>query len=410
VKKEFSWYFKPNKEELDEIWGKGLLTVDANLLLDLYRYHEDTRESILSSLEKFEGTLWLSRQASEEFFRNRNKVIVSASKTFKEAKDEVEKLHSTIESAVNQLKGNRLIPEDLAEEMLNSILPPVTAAKEKIEGLKMAHPDFLKDDSVLTKLTDLFESSIGDSFRDEEKEGVMEEAKRRQINNIPPGYLDSEKDGDRPYGDYFMWRQILDKAKNEGKPVILVTSERKEDWWEKISGKTIGPRMELMKEAAEHSGQRVLIYQTDRFLEYSSSRKGEDVNAKAVEEIRAVDILRAEKQLAVELLGQEVDMSTSTYSSGRLVLRILRPVANFTGSGHFDPVMDCAPELTADLVSSPKDTPNCIIKVGTGTNHDFNVHVRPSEKGDMLPVGEYIFEYIADCGSENADDPDSTEI
>lgn len=65
MKKEFNWYFKPSKDELDEIWANGLLTVDANLLLDLYRYHEDTRESILGSLEKFEGTLWLSRQASE---------------------------------------------------------------------------------------------------------------------------------------------------------------------------------------------------------------------------------------------------------------------------------------------------------------------------------------------------------
>ncbi|MFQ2717186.1 PIN-like domain-containing protein [Aeromonas caviae] len=406
MKKEFSWYFKPDKNELDDIWKNGILTVDANLLLDLYRYHENTRDSILNSLKKHEGPLWLSRQASEEFFKNRNAVIVSARKTFQEANDEVEKLRSTIEKAVTQLKGNRLIPEDLAQEMLSSILPPVNAIKDKIIALKDAHPNYIREDPVLEVLAELFNSSVGRDFTEEEKKIVITEAITRQENKIPPGYLDNEKDGDRPYGDFFMWRQILDKAKTEAKPIILVTSERKEDWWEKISGRTIGPRLELVKEAVEYSGQRVLIYQTDRFLEFSSQRIGEVVDEKAVEEIRAVDTLRAERQLAVRLISQEINEGTATYSTGTLTLQILRSVANFTGSGHFDPIMNCSPNVTAELISAPSDISNFNVKVRTGTNYDFNVHVTPCEKGYMLPTGDYTFKYTANCISRDEEHKD----
>ncbi len=116
----------------------------------------------------------------------------------------------------------------------------------------------------------MFDDSVGDGFSEEELPNLKEEGEERKKNKIPPGYLDDDKDGDRPYGDFFLWRQILLHSKNKSMPVIFVTSERKEDWWEKISGKTIGVRPELLREACEFSDQRIIIYQTDRFLEYSS--------------------------------------------------------------------------------------------------------------------------------------------
>ncbi|WP_140162494.1 PIN-like domain-containing protein [Billgrantia desiderata] len=400
MKDEFWWYFKPDSDEIDHIWKNGILTVDANVLLDLYRYHENTRNSLLDSLQSFEGTLWITRQASEEFFRNRNSVIVSAHKKFKEAKDEVEKLRTTIEASVNQLKGNRIIPDKLADKLLEDILPVINSTQDTIEETKKNHPNFLKEDTVLEKVASLFVGSVGSPFPDSDLDSIKSEADRRKNEKIPPGYLDDAKDGERPYGDFFLWKQIIDYSKESNKPIVFVTSERKEDWWEKISGRTTGPRPELLREAFEHSGQRILIYQTDRFLEYSSQRTGKDVDAKAVEEIRAVDILRAEKELAVEIVAQNIELSTENHNAGQIVLRLRRPVANFTGSGHFDPVLECAPDVSVDLVSAPANTPPCIVKSGTGTNYDFNIHVRPSDSKNHLPIGEYIFEYKALCENE----------
>ncbi len=402
MKNTFSWYFKPDADEVDQIWKNGILTVDANVLLDLYRYHESTRSSLLESMHNHEGELWLSRQAAEEFFRNRHKVIVSSHKTFKDAKDEIEKLRGSIESTVSQLKGNRIIPANVADQMLEEISPSIDKAQERVDEAKKNHPNFLSDDGVLEKVASLFEGAIGNPFPEDQLAIITTEAEERKSKKIPPGYLDDDKDGDRPYGDYFLWRQILDYSKEKSKPILFVTSERKDDWWEKLSGKTTGPRIELLREATEYTGQRILIYQTDRFLEFSSQRKGQDVDTDAVEEIRAVDNLRTEKEHAVEIVSQGIKLSSDNYNSGELVVRLRRPVRNFTGSGHFNPVMDGSPNVSVDLISAPSELPSCSVGAGTGTNYDFNIHVRSDNKNELLPVGEYIFEYTAQLAHEEA--------
>lgn len=397
MKSEFSWYFSATEEEIDEIWKNGVLTVDANVLLDLYRYHESTRNSLLNSLENFNGKLWLSRQAAEEFFRNRTKVIISSEKTFKQATDEVETLRKNFESAVHQLKGNRIIPADVADILLKDVTPIIDNAQNEITKATSSYPNYLKNDPILDKVSRIFNGFIGENFKDDEMGSLKEEAEKRKANKIPPGYLDDDKDGDRPYGDFFLWTQILKHSKDDNTPMIFVTSERKDDWWEKISGKTTGPRRELLREFYEFSKQRVLIYQTDRFLEYASERAGKEVDNSAVEEIRAVDTLRAEKENAVEIVTQSLSLNSEYLQTGRLVLNLHRPVQNLTGSGHLQPRMSSPPDLRVTLVSSPQNIPTHRITSGAGTNYDFNVHIISQEYGILLPIGEYIFEYTATC-------------
>lgn len=226
------------------------------------------------------------------------------------------------------------------------------------------------------------------------------EAEDRRKNKVPPGYLDGDKDGDRPYGDFFLWRQILLHSKRKSVPIIFVTSERKDDWWEKISGKTIGPRPELLREAYEFSGQRILIYQTDRFLEFASKYTGNELDSTAVEEIRAVDSLRSDIEHAVEVVEQKIINGTEYLQEGILVLDLKRPVKNLTGSGNFNPYMYDTPTMNVTLIDAPTDIPKYKLRAGTGTNYDFNLHVISGAFGKLLPVGQYVLKYSATCEPE----------
>ena len=132
MKNAFRWCLKPDDDELDQIWNTGVLTVDANVLLDMYRYHKDTRESLLNSIKSFRGKKWLSFQTATEFFRNRTRVIVSAKKTFNEALKEVEKLAGSVESTCIQLKGNRIVPSNIVDNLQNSINPLIKTARDSI--------------------------------------------------------------------------------------------------------------------------------------------------------------------------------------------------------------------------------------------------------------------------------------
>lgn len=413
MKEEFAWYFPLSEDEVKTVWNDGLLTVDANVLLDLYRYHESTRNALISGLKGFNGRLWLSNQAAEEFIKNRTKVIISSEKTFKQAREEVEKLKQNYESTVTQLKGNRIIPTEVADGLLEKITPAIDEAQQNIEKAKSNYPKYLQDDPILNELTVMFSGSIGESFKKEELGGLKEEAEQRKLDEVPPGYLDKDKDGDRPYGDFFLWRQILLHSKNKDVPIIFVTSERKEDWWEKLSGKTIGPRPELLRESHEFSGQRVLIYQTDSFLEFASKHSGGQLDDSAVEEIRAVDSLRSDIEHAVEVVEQNIQSSTEFLHEGILVVNLHRPVKNLTGSGSLEPNMHSIPNINVELIESPQGLPKIKIRAGAGTKRDFNLHVISSKYGSPLPVGLYKLKYTATCEAPNESEPgaeDESEI
>ncbi|HFQ7123734.1 TPA: PIN-like domain-containing protein, partial [Pseudomonas aeruginosa] len=394
MKNKFDWYLNPSKEELDVIWKDGTLTVDTNVLLDLYRYHEDTRNSLLEVLQKFEGKKWISHQAATEFFRNRTKVIVSSEKSFKQAQDEIEKLSASLDAVTAQLRGNRIIPSALPDELHKAVGPLISDARSKIQEARDGYPKFLREDPILQKLLDLFNGAVGDDFKDEDRDRLEKQAEQRKKDKIPPGYLDDDKDEDRPYGDYYLWLQVIEHAKATKKPLILVTSERKEDWWEKLSGKTTGPRPELAKEAKHFSGQRVLIYQTERFLELALQRLQQPVNEMAIEEIRAVSVWRQE---AVRLQKQSTSESTDLRNVGTLTVELRRQVRNFTVSGHLEPNIVAPPTLKVRLLNAPGELPAHRLNAGTGTTHDFNIHIVCVDREAQLPIGSYIFEYEASC-------------
>ncbi|MBO1250471.1 DUF4935 domain-containing protein [Comamonas denitrificans] len=394
MKNKFSWYSPLTQNEVDEAWDAGILTVDANVLLDLYRYHEGTRDSLISSIEKLKCAKWLSAQTAEEFFRNRKKSILSSRKTFKEAQDEIDKLKAKATEVTQALKSNRLVPSSITEKLSKDSDELLLEAAKAIEEEIKKHPDFLDDDPILEKLYGIFANSIGDDFSEADKKTHTKTAEERKNKKIPPGYMDKDKDGDRSYGDYFFWRQVLDHAKAQAKPVIIVTSEKKEDWWEIISGQTIGPRYELLKEAYEVTGKKALIYQTDRFLSYALERLGEKKNEKAVAEISEISELRYAGN-AVRKTTQTCSISTSTNNVGELSVILGRPVRNFTGSGHFSPQMAKPPRLEVSLIKGPSGIPMYKLGGGTGTVFDFNLHIKATDNTELLPEGLYVFEYQA---------------
>lgn len=395
MKTKFEWYINPSNEEIDSIWKDGILTVDTNVLLDLYRYHEDTRKSLIEGIRKFNGEKWLTHQAAKEFFRNRNKVIISSEKTFKQAQEEIDRLKQTLDSVVSQLKSIRIIPSNINKDLGDGISPLIDNTYQLISEAKDSYPKFLQNDPILEELIEIFEGAVGEDFSEEEKPKITSEAQRRKENKIPPGYLDNDKDNDRPYGDYYLWLQVMNYAKEKQKPIVFVTSERKEDWWEKISGKITGLRPELLQEAKLFSGQRIVVYQTERFLEYFQSRNKELVNKTAIEEIKEINELRTRSEVAVKLVEQKIISSDKYFSSGEIILELRRPLWNFTVSGRLNPIMHSIPTLEVEVLESPEQTPLHRINGRTGTVYDFNINLVSNNKVENFPVGRYVFSYKA---------------
>jgi hypothetical protein len=394
MKSLFPWFFVTDADYA-KIWQNGILTVDANVLLDLYRYHTSTRDALLAALESFKGRIWISHQTASEFLRNRKSVIVDMTLDFERSSKPIDDLKKAILDANDRLKSHRVIPKSTIEEFGSELDAAITKISKAISTEKSNAPDYLTTDQILDRLIKLLEGNI--SGKPGDLDDALKEATRRKSGKIPPGYMDKDKDGDRHAGDYFMWREILSFAKAKKMPVIFVTSERKEDWWEIKSGRTLGPRHELLQEAQETSGQGFAIYHTDRFLEFYEKSKGQSASTEALAEIREIAESREASRLPAVSVVQEVLAADEQSNKGILHVRLARPVRNFTGSGHFEPRLRHAPRLEVKVISTPEGVPDINIRANTGTNYDFNAHIHAFGNGSTLPPGEYLIEYSAIC-------------
>ena len=94
----FPGHYRPTEEELRALWSKAVFVLDANVLLNFYRYSQKTRESLTRVLHNLKERIWLPYQAAQEFHRNRATVIEQQVAAYETAKRETEQLLDKLKS------------------------------------------------------------------------------------------------------------------------------------------------------------------------------------------------------------------------------------------------------------------------------------------------------------------------
>ena len=289
MKKLFRGYFADDKDLIDSLWSDCIFVFDANILLNLYRYSDSTRNEFLHILKTIKHRIWLPNRAAGEYFKNRTKVIYDQSKSYDDSISKINALRQTFENS----RSHPFISSQTKEktEEIFGLL------SDELKESKKAHSTRLTNDPIKAQLALLFEGRVGDPFSDDVLKKILNDGKYRYSEQIPPGFEDADKvdenddsttvsDLCRRYGDYILWSQILEFAETNKKNVILVTDDSKKDWWEIQNKTTIGPRPELIEEFFDKTGQNIFMYKPDKFLELSKQYLNESVTAEAVDEVR----------------------------------------------------------------------------------------------------------------------------
>lgn len=282
MKDIFPGYNRKSEKDIKKIWEKGIIMFDANVLLNLYRYSNATRKTILDLIEKFQDKIWLPHQSALEYNRNRYEVIADQEKAYKEFTEKITQIQKDLQSSSKPPFLSKSVHKDL-----NKVFENVNSEVADSIG---KYCDYLKEDPIYKSLSELFKSKITEPFSDDELEDVFNEGVERFKSKIPPGFEDEKiKDGNRKYGDLILWKQIIYKAKKEKKSVIFITDERKKDWWWKIKdGRNMGPRQELTEEIKRIANVDFHMYSSERFLSYGQEFLKEQVSQAALEEIKAM--------------------------------------------------------------------------------------------------------------------------
>jgi predicted nucleic acid-binding protein len=285
MKEMFRGYYRPTDEEFKKLWDDCLFVLDTNVLLNFYRYSEKTSKDFFSILEKISDRVWVPYQVAYEYHKNRLEEISNKKRSYR---DLCKIIEDTQKKLVVEIKKYERHPYIEISSLENKVDDCFSDIKKQIEEKEKGHPDLIKEDPIREKISILLKGKIGQKFSDEQLEETYKKGRKRYDEKVPPGFRDQEKGGNSQYGDLVLWFEIIEKAKQTNKPVILVIDDNKEDWWTILQKETIGPRPELIQEFFSEANSQFYMYKPEQFMHYAGEYLGQKFDSKTVDEIREI--------------------------------------------------------------------------------------------------------------------------
>ena len=281
----FRGYYRPTEEEFSELWKNCIFIPDANILLNIYRYSPATCDALINIFKEISERLWITHQAALEYHHQRLNVIGQQESAYENIRGKLRDLQKNNEKELNSFSRHPFINVKNFSEKIKGTL---TEIENELDECKKKHPNLLDVDELRDNITTLFEGKVGTSYSPEKLKELYDIGKKRYERKIPPGFLDNGKDEENQFGDLILWFQIIDHAKSIKKPIIFITDDRKEDWWLKFKGKTIGPRPELIDEIYKEANVDFYMYQTEQFMTFAEKFIEREVDKEAIKEVQEI--------------------------------------------------------------------------------------------------------------------------
>ena len=223
------------------------IIVDTSVLLDLARYSYSTSKIILHIFNNYKGIFWIPNQVLKEYEKNRGKVFGDARKRYKNVENKLEKIIEETNTKIKKSLGNSYRYHYIKNEgFLNEINEDLNKVKTKIvESYKGNIGDDYEENINILKdiekdLEEFVETlkkdgQVGDKINTKSILEIINEGELRYKYNISPGYKDNKKEGIDKFGDLFIWKEILNlpTIMKEINEFIFLTSDEKEDWWDR---------------------------------------------------------------------------------------------------------------------------------------------------------------------------------
>lgn len=270
MKNAFKEFARLNGNELKNFFDNTVIVFDTNVLLCLYSFTSKTRRRLLDMMEDLTKQLWIPHKVAEEFYCTRS--------------NKIGELNTFSKNVIGDLDAI-LNKYDTSYCFYSELETGIKTIKSNINKVVSYHrKDFNKDDIVDT-LEKLFDGKVGKKYSDEQYKKLEDEYQQK---NGCPGSKDKNKKTNSS-GDYIIWNQMLDYAKQTGKNLIFVTNDQKEDLWKSVGNDIKVPKPELLIEFKEKTnGKLIQIYNLDKFFDVYNKQKTKKIDTDITNEIKAL--------------------------------------------------------------------------------------------------------------------------
>lgn len=370
----FQSHIPQTTAEIRDALTSGLVSLDANVLLNFYRFSPTAQQALLDVLKALGDRLWVSHQAVREFWRNRCAAIDGRNHATETLQRSLEEAERKVQQAIDGWAKQTAVPAEIKDAVRKVLKDGFDEAASLIgdeaEGDGRA-TYAAETDTVVATLRSLLDSRVGPPLKAEEHKAALQEAERRIKNSIPPGYMDADKETtggpDGGAGDYLVWHQSVREAKERNLPLIIVTGDEKEDWWWRHRSTFMGPRSELVDEFATHSKWGFFLLRPVQLIEHAAALQVTVSDEAALDVVRgttetvaarwsAVAVGELLKRLDVEgwpqaevirfaatqggLISREKIYEIGGYDEDRMLRGFTRPTARITRNLQSEGLLD----------------------------------------------------------------------
>ncbi|MHB0959309.1 MAG: PIN domain-containing protein [Pirellulaceae bacterium] len=247
-----------------DIWAKAEFCLDTNVLLNVYRYSQESSVAFLKVLGAIKGRLFVPHRVALEFARNRVQVIRGHYEPHRLLRTELDKIQMSIDEKFKR-------HPDITK-LVNVIQVARKAVDEAFGIAEKTQMELIKNDTMLRQVLDIIGDEIGEPYPQVE---LDQEYKRRKDKHIPPFCkMDDDKDEEQRTGDVAIWLELLKRFEGKAKPLVFVTADMKENWWQDVGGGRHVPQPLLVQEMYDRTKSDVLFYTADRFNEVAPAKLG----------------------------------------------------------------------------------------------------------------------------------------
>jgi len=299
--------YEESQQSVQEVWDdpETIFVVDTNIFLNIYVFHQETRQAIYEALDKIKERLWSPHQVMLEFHKNRAGKIQESKKHLETIENHINKFIKQYKFKDNELttcdnqygkwypsirehltifqKNAQAVIKKQFEELEKTLEVEAKMLLEELDSWKKQIIPSVTEDSIYQKLCEFYsDDKIGQPFTQLELDALYKEGEWRFQHDMPPGYKDKEKVEIYHYrgsiyhskfGDLILYKQILEYCKaHKIKNVIFISEDNAKGDWAYKDTKAL--RKEIRGEAFEVAGiQNFIMMNKDSLLTYSKVEK-----------------------------------------------------------------------------------------------------------------------------------------
>lgn len=346
--------------------------------------------------------LWIPHQAALEFQENRLGVTAEQVKLYDEVTNAVKDVQANLHARLSNLQLRKRHSAIDPNELLGKVDHLFSSFQKRLREMEERQPNVHDEDKLRDQIDTLFEGKVGPPPQSQEDlERLYKEGDLRYQSKRPPGYMDATKKDDArvylygdlqirtEYGDWILWKQILEeaKAREQLRHVIFITEDDKEDWWWIVNSrgnKTIGPRPELVHEIATKADISLFyMYNSERFLTYAQDFLDISVKKESVDQVRDVAQV-SERERQRRYYSEMQELASLAKEAVRAWLRYSQPASL--------------------IIAQKAGFPDLIVFDKTGTRAGYDVGVTRSLRlGRLRRLRELVNRGYAEVGEGNLD-------